>query len=117
MKSKPPLEKHLQQTVLAYLKKLHSQDPSLVFRKRLGSPLGVAGDPDLTGLWRGVHFEVEFKILGQSPTRLQQARLAEWRAAGAHTAVIHSLPELQLFLQTVAPLQNTVLLDPARLPT
>jgi hypothetical protein len=117
MKSKPPLEKHLQQAVLAQLKKLRAQDPRLVFRKRHGSALGISGDPDVYGVWASTHFEIELKAPGQPPTPLQLARLQEWSRTGALTAVVHSLPELLRFLQTIAPLQNTVPLDPARLPT
>ena len=67
--------------------------PGLVVRKRHGTAWGVAGDPDLTGCYRGRHFEIEVKTTAGALTRLQEARLAEWSRAGAITAVVHSVGE------------------------
>lgn len=97
----PPLERQLQKTCLAYLRLLKLQDPSLAYRKRLGSPYGTAGDPDLYGVWRSIPFEFELKRPSRSPTLLQQSRLQEWAKAGAVTAVLHSLDDLKSALQIV----------------
>jgi hypothetical protein len=67
--------------------------PGLVVRKRHGTAWGVAGDPDLTGCYRGSHFELEVKTQAGAVTRLQEARLAEWSRAGAITAVVRSVDE------------------------
>jgi hypothetical protein len=95
----PPLERSIQKSVLAHLKKLSESDPSLVFRKRHGGAMGVSGDPDIYGLWRGRHFELELKRPGEQPTKLQELRLAEWGRAGALTGVIRSTKELVELLE------------------
>jgi hypothetical protein len=63
--------------------------------------MGQTGDPDLYGVWRGVPFEIELKIPGESPTLLQQHRLDQWRRAGALTFAVHSLDELTEALERV----------------
>ncbi|PWT72768.1 MAG: hypothetical protein C5B60_09110 [Chloroflexi bacterium] len=95
------LEATLLRSVERHLKKLASQDPRLVWRKRHGSVFTTAGDPDITGLWAGRHFEMELKKTGESPTLLQHTRLAQWQRAGAHTFVIHSLSEFQAAIDTL----------------
>lgn len=97
------LESQLLATVTRHLKLVARDDPALVFRKRHGSPMGITGDPDLYGLWHGIHFEIELKRLGESPTLLQTLRLQKWAAAGARTFVVHSLPELKAALDTLRP--------------
>jgi len=95
------LERHLQQSVLGYLRKLSRDDPSIVFRKRHGTVMGVAGDPDIYLLYKGRHAEIELKLPGNSPTTLQQVRLAEWGRAGALVGVVHSVTELRKLLSEV----------------
>ena len=95
------LERHLLAAVQNYLKKLQRDDPSLCWRKRHGSLFGVAGDPDIYGVWNGIPFEIELKREGEDPTALQTARLAEWNSAGAFTAVAHSLTEFHDALQQI----------------
>jgi hypothetical protein len=67
--------------------------PGLVVRKRHGTAWGFAGDPDLTGSYRGRHFELEVKTSSGALTRLQEARLAEWSRAGSITAVVRGVSE------------------------
>jgi len=67
--------------------------PQCVVRKRHGTVYGVAGDPDLYGTLAGRHFELEVKRPGNSPTPLQEKRIAEWKAAGAVVGVVHSVQE------------------------
>jgi hypothetical protein len=67
--------------------------PELVVRKRWGSEMAAAGDPDLTGCFRGRHFEFEVKAPGGRLTRIQKARLDEWRSAGAIVGVVRSVEE------------------------
>ena len=87
-------EGRLLDAATARLKTLAASDPSFVWRKRHGSPMGQTGDPDLYGVWRGIPFEIELKIPGASPTPLQQHRLDQWRKAGARAFVVHDLDEL-----------------------
>ena len=96
-----PLESSLLAAAQRHLKALAHRDPTLVWRKRHGSPFTTAGDPDLTGLWHGTHFEIELKRPGESPTLLQAARLAQWATAGARTFTVHSISELQAALESI----------------
>lgn len=95
------LESQLLRLVERHLKALARTDPTFLWRKRHGSPFTVAGDPDIYGLWRGHHFEIELKRPGESPTLLQQYHLRQWQRAGAHAFVVHSLPELQHAIDTL----------------
>jgi hypothetical protein len=95
------LENQLLRTCERHLKALARADPTFTFRKRHGSPMALTGDPDLTGLWRGHHFEIELKRPGQHPTPLQSVRLAEWSRAGASCFVAHTLAEFHAVLDTL----------------
>ncbi len=78
--------------VAAIIRALRSV-PELVVRKRWGSGMGTAGDPDLTGCYRGRHFELEVKAPGGRLSRIQEVRLKEWHRAGAVVGVVHSPDE------------------------
>jgi len=80
-------------TIVRAILKALGQVPGLVARKRWGTALGKAGDPDLYGSFNGKHFELEVKRPGEEPTPLQWARLAEWQEAGATIGVVHNRAE------------------------
>ncbi len=80
--------------------------PGLAVRKRHGTAWGFAGDPDLTGCYRGRHFELEVKTPAGALTRLQEARLAEWTRAGATTAVVRSVNEALAALEIMEGAQQ-----------
>jgi len=86
---KPPLESTITRAIVRALRSV----PGLVVRKRHGSALGYAGEPDLYGCFRGRHFEIEVKRPGRKLTPLQQQRLKEWALAGAIVGVAHSVEE------------------------
>ena len=86
MKRQPVLEKSI---VVSIVKALRVQ-PGVVVRKRHGTAMGVAGDPDLYGTVGGRHFEIEVKRPGSQLTELQVQRLREWSQAGALTGVAHT---------------------------
>lgn len=93
MKYQQVLEKCISGTIVAALKKI----PGIVVRKRHGTVMGVAGDPDIYGSYGGRHFEIEVKR-PNSPssqlTKLQTQRLREWRLDGkAITGVARSVDE------------------------
>lgn len=96
-------EGRLLAAVEARLKALAISDSSFQWRKRHGSPMGRAGDPDLYGVWRGLHWEMELKREGQSPTLLQAYTLNRWRMAGAKCFVVHDLDELAAALDQIRP--------------
>lgn len=97
----PPREaaivQHIRETLAAM--------PSVVVRKR-HVYMGVMGDPDLYGVYRGRHFEMEVKRPGEKPTDRQAQRLVSWRAAGAIAGVVHSLAEAQALLSQADEEQN-----------
>lgn len=84
-----PLEKEIVNRIVKFLWTV----PRCVVRKRHGTVMGVAGDPDLYGTIAGRHFELEVKREGNPPTVLQQQRIEEWRAAGATAGIVHSVEE------------------------
>lgn len=86
MRRQPVLEKCVVARIMAALK----QYPHVVVRKRHGTVMGVAGDPDLYGTINGRHFEIEVKRPNDPSsrlTKLQDTRLLEWAAGGAITGV------------------------------
>ncbi|MCL4783432.1 MAG: VRR-NUC domain-containing protein [Bryobacterales bacterium] len=77
-------------SIVAAILRALSRVEGLVVRKRWGGAMGSAGDPDLSGCYRGRHFEFEVKAPGGRLTKLQVARLEEWRDAGAIVGVARS---------------------------
>ena len=80
-------------TIVAAIMRALKSVPDLVVRKRWGSEMAAAGDPDLTGCYRGRHFELEVKAPGGRLSRIQEVRLKEWHQAGALVGVVHSTEE------------------------
>jgi hypothetical protein len=91
MRSHAALEKH----IVARILQAFRARPGLVVRKRHGTSMGMAGDPDLYGSLNGRHFEIEVKRPdGPSQlSELQSQRLREWEYAGAITGVARSVDE------------------------
>ncbi len=89
MRRQPVLEKNIVARIVTALRKY----PHIIVRKRHGTAMGMAGDPDLYGTINGRHFEVEVKRPGEHPTELQTKRLLEWKLAGAITGIAHSVDE------------------------
>lgn len=96
MSSHVTLEKHIVSRIMQALR----TRPGIVVRKRHGTAMGVAGDPDLYGSIRGRHFEIEVKRPGASSrlTELQSQRLREWEFAGAITGVARSVEDAHRIL-------------------
>jgi hypothetical protein len=86
------LEKAVVGRIMTVLKSF----PQIVVRKRHGTAMGVAGDPDLYGTIAGRHFEIEVKRpddRASQLTELQTRRLLEWRLAGAITGVARTVDD------------------------
>ncbi len=91
MRSQAALEKHIVSRIMQALR----TRPGIVVRKRHGTAMGVAGDPDLYGSLNGRHFEIEVKR-PEGPSRLtelQSQRLREWEFAGAIAGVARSVED------------------------
>ena len=102
MRKQPVLEKY----VVARIMKTLRQQHCIVVRKRHGTAMGVAGDPDLYGSIRGRHFEIEVKRPddpGSIPTELQVHRMQEWRAAGALVGIARSVDDALAILDVSFP--------------
>jgi hypothetical protein len=85
------LESSVVKRIIAELKR----HPGVVVRKRHGTVMGVAGDPDLYGTIDGRHFELEIKRPDSRSqlTERQVQRLAEWSQSGAITGVARSVDD------------------------
>lgn len=98
MRRAPVLEKTRVNQIRRALEKL----PGVVVRKRHGTAMGVAGDPDLYGSVNGRHFEIEVKRPDDHSARLtplQVERLQEWKIQGkAITGVAHTVEEALMIL-------------------
>ena len=86
-------EKAVVNSIKRYLDKL----PECYVIKTHGS-VYVAGQPDLLGCYKGRMFALEVKRPGGKPTKLQQAVLKKWEAAGAIAAVVTSVEEVKELL-------------------
>lgn len=93
-------ETSITERIVAAIKKRY---PGAQVRKRHGTVMGVAGDPDLYGCIRGRHFEIEVKRPGEEPTKIQAKRIADWNAAGAITAWVTSAEDAITFLHLNLP--------------
>ena len=97
MSRHPVLEKAVVARIMGELK----TRPGVVVRKRHGTAMGVAGDPDLYGTIGGRHFEIEVKRPDDPSsqlTKLQAQRLQEWKTAGAITGVARSVDDALVIL-------------------
>ena len=86
MRRRPILEKAVVARIMAALQRI----PGVVVRKRHGTVMGVAGDPDLYGSINGRHFEIEVKRPNDPSsqlTKLQETRLLQWNGSRAITGV------------------------------
>jgi DNA-directed RNA polymerase subunit RPC12/RpoP len=102
MRREPTLEK----AVAARIMKTLRGYPHVVVRKRHGTAMGFAGDPDLYGSINGRHFEIEVKRPGDpssQPTKLQEQRLQEWAAGGAIVGVARCVVDALQILGLVRP--------------
>lgn len=60
--------------------------------KRIATP-GRSGEPDITGCIFGFRIELEGKLPGQEPTKLQYEKLRRWKNSGAITGWYTSLEQ------------------------
>ena len=106
MRRQPVLEKGIVARIVKTLK----SNPRVVVRKRHGTAMGMAGDPDLYGTINGRHFEIEVKRPNDSSsqlTELQTRRLMEWKLAGSITGVARSVDDALSILGLARPAAPT----------
>ena len=97
MRRLPVLEKNVVYRIMAALRTV----PGLVVRKRHGTVMGLAGDPDLYGAYRGAHFEFEVKRPNDPAsrlTKLQAERIDEWKAGGSVVGVVRCVEDAMVLL-------------------
>jgi len=95
VRRQPVMEKAVVARIMAALKKI----PGVVVRKRHGTAMGVAGDPDIYGSFRGRHFEIEVKRRDGVLTELQKVRIRDWARSGALVGVVRSAAEALSLLE------------------
>lgn len=81
-------ERRLNVKVVKWLNTL----PNTYAYKRLGGPANK-GEPDITGCSHSVRIELEGKVPGGKPTKLQLKKLERWKKAGAITGIFYSIEE------------------------
>lgn len=84
-------ESSIQKSILDYLNSL----PRCRARNNHGSAFSGAGEPDITACYYGRHIEIEVKLPGERPTKLQEHTLAKWAEAGAVTLVAISVDDVK----------------------
>jgi hypothetical protein len=93
-----PFERSLQDTIIRRL----NEDKRTLVRCRSADAVGhFVGDPDITGCIGGRHVEIEVKVPGEVPTRLQLIRLSYWRKVGACAVWVNSTEQALEFQETV----------------
>jgi hypothetical protein len=96
----------LEKTVVAQIMGDLKARPGIVVRKRHGTAMGVAGDPDLYGTVDGRHFEIEVKRPDDPSsrlTKLQAQRLLEWEVAGALVGIARGVDDALQILGLAEP--------------
>lgn len=102
MRRQPVLEKAVVTRIMKALK----TNSHVVVRKRHGTAMGMAGDPDLYGTINGRHFEIEVKRPNDPSsqlTELQTKRLLEWHVCGSLTGVARCVDDALVILGLVRP--------------
>ena len=102
MRRQPTLEKAVVTRIVKALRSYRN----VVVRKRHGTAMGVAGDPDLYGTINGRHFEIEVKRPCDSASqlsKLQTERLLEWQLGGAITGVARNVDDALMILGLIKP--------------
>lgn len=89
-----PLEKTIVAKVMAEAKRL-----GYWVMKNHGSAYSVKGLPDVLAIRDGRAVWMEVKRPGEEPTRIQEHRMRELRAAGCPVAVVHSAGEARGVLE------------------
>ena len=82
------LEANLNKKAVEALNKM----PGVFVKKRWSGPQ-QRGQPDITGICWGRRIEIEGKLPGNKPTKLQTHWLKTWEKYGAITGVYHSVTE------------------------
>lgn len=94
---KPPLERYI---VKKSLERLRARGGFWI--KIHGSPLQIAGIPDIIGCYRGRFVGMEAKRTAEGrPTKIQAYQLERIRAAGGVTALIHSAEMAEAVLDMI----------------
>lgn len=73
--------------------------PGVFVKKRFGG-VGQKGQPDITGIARGIRIEIEGKLPGKKLTPKQKYWINHWKKYGAITGVYHSEAEALYIVET-----------------
>ena len=92
----PPLESSIVRKIFGYL---NSKGGFWV--KIHGSPMQIAGVPDIIGCYRGRFISFEVKRPGKNPTKLQAFMMKRIIAAGGIATTIRSVEEAEAILNEI----------------
>ena len=95
-KKSVPMEKSIVAGILKYLNGL----PGCHAVKTHGSAYS-GGQPDVDACYKGQTIKLEVKRPGKQATALQEAVLAQWKAAGAIVGVVTSVEEVRAIMEGV----------------
>lgn len=112
MASVGPETKLVRKMVTKARKRGDANGGDLVITKIHGGPHGVAGEPDLDVVYRGVPIKIEVKVPPNSPTRIQLHRLALYAKAGAVAAWVDDVDQFLQILDLVEDAPTLTMLRP-----
>ena len=95
-------ERHLQARCVARLRARRARGEKVWWLKVHGSHFQRAGIPDLLVCYRGrfLAFELKHPTDGSGPTELQKRELLSLERAGAVAAVVRSVEEMDIYLDS-----------------
>lgn len=92
-------EAKVKAAVERFFRKLKAAGQLIRWYKVHGSGRTKTGEPDLDVIFHGYSVKIELKAPGQRPTKIQEVRLAECRAAGGLAFCASSVVEVASYLQ------------------
>jgi hypothetical protein len=85
--------------VMDYVRKLRLAGVPIKVIKFHGNQYVEVGTPDLIGSIGSRAINIEAKVPGEEPTKIQQQRLMEWKNAGSITGVIHGVRDFRRIIE------------------
>ena len=85
--------------LMRHVKQMRSRGHLICCRKVHGTVYSTKGEPDLDICYNGRSVKIEVKVPGARPTKIQEARMAEWEASGAYVGVACDVVTFETILE------------------